>query len=105
MIEAFLWGAVGVSALLIGALIAYVAAPSRQFIAAVMALGAGLLIGSIAFELIDEALMTRDVAIVGLFTLLGAATFTVGDWFLDLKGAGDRKDFEGAQEAGSPTAV
>ena len=47
-----------------------------KLIAIVMALGAGLLIGSISFELIDEALKTSDVAQVGLFTLIGAATFT-----------------------------
>ena len=44
------------SALLVGALVAYVTTPSPKFIAVVMALGAGLLIGSISFELIDEAL-------------------------------------------------
>jgi len=42
--------------LLVGALIAYQLAPSRQVIAVVMALGTGLLIGSVSFELIDEAL-------------------------------------------------
>jgi len=46
---------VGASSLLVGAVVAYVASPSRRFIAIVMALGAGLLIGSVAFELIDEA--------------------------------------------------
>ena len=54
--EAFFWGAVGASSLLIGAVAAYVASPSRRLVAVVMALGAGLLIGSVAFELIDEAL-------------------------------------------------
>ena len=105
MFEAFLWGAVGASALLVGALIAYVATPSPRIIAVVMGLGAGLLIGSVAFELIDEALKTSSVAEVGVFTLLGAATFTAGDWWLDRKGAGDRKDAEGAQESGSPLAI
>jgi ZIP family zinc transporter len=105
MFEAFLWGAVGASALLVGALIAYVATPSAKLIAVVMALGAGLLIGSIAFELIDEALKQAEVALVGLFTLIGAATFTAGNWVLDKKGAGDRKDAEGAQESGSPLAI
>ena len=38
MLEAFFWGAVAASALLIGALIAYVATPSPKFIAIVMAL-------------------------------------------------------------------
>jgi zinc transporter, ZIP family len=58
MFEAFLWGAVGPSALLVGALVAYVATPSPKFIAVIMALGAGLSIGSVAFELIDEAVKT-----------------------------------------------
>ena len=52
--EAFFWGLVGASSLLIGAVVAYVASPTRRFIARVMALGAGLLIGSVAFELIEE---------------------------------------------------
>ena len=76
MFEAFFWGAVGASALLVGALIAYVTTPSVKVIAIVMALGAGLLIGSISFELIDEALKSSEVAAVGLYTLIGAATFT-----------------------------
>jgi zinc transporter ZupT len=54
MATAFGWGALGAAALLIGSLIAYQLAPSRQVIAVVMALGTGLLIGSVSFELIDE---------------------------------------------------
>jgi zinc transporter, ZIP family len=96
MIEAFLWGGLAASALLAGALLAYITTPSTKVIAVVMALGAGLLIGSVAFELIDEALATTDVALVGLFTLIGAATFTVGNRYLDAHGAGDRKDAAGA---------
>ena len=83
MLEAFAWGAVGASALLVGALVAYQATPSRQFIAVAMALGAGLLLGSVSFELVEEALKTTDVLLVGLFTLVGAAAFTVGDWWLE----------------------
>jgi len=105
MIEAFLWGGLAASALLVGALIAYVASPSPKVIAIVMALGAGLLIGSVAFELIDEALESAEVARVGLFTLIGAATFTAGNRVLDRMGAGDRKDAEGAQASGSPLAI
>jgi ZIP family zinc transporter len=105
VIEAILWGAVGASALLAGALLAYLTTPSPRVIAVVMALGAGLLIGSVAFELIDEALETSEVGWVGLFTLVGAATFTAGDWWLARQGAGDRKDAEGAQESGAPLAI
>jgi len=37
-----------------------------------MAIGSGLLIGSVAFELVDEALKTQAVGRVGIFVLLGA---------------------------------
>jgi zinc transporter, ZIP family len=99
------WGALSASALLVGALIAYHLTPGRGAIALVMALGAGLLIGSVSFELVDEALQTRTVAAVGLFVLVGAATFTVGDWLLGRAGGGERKDSGGAQAEGSALAI
>lgn len=103
--EAFFWGALGASALLVGAAVAYLASPSRRLIAIVMALGAGLLIGSVAFELIDEALKVAEVGRVGLFVLIGAATFTLGDWYLGRKGSADRKASSGSQADGSPLAI
>jgi ZIP family zinc transporter len=105
VLEAFFWGALAASALLIGALVAFLSTPSPKLIAFVMALGAGLLIGSVSFELIDEALQTAEVGLVGLFTLLGAAAFTVGDWWLERGGGGNRKDSEGSQADGSPLAI
>ena len=105
MIGAFLWGALGASALLVGALVAYVGTPSRAFIAVVMALGTGLLIGSVSFELIDEAVKVADVGWVGIYTLIGAAAFTVGDWWLTRRGGGERKDADGAQADGSALAI
>jgi ZIP family zinc transporter len=105
MAAAFGWGALGAAALLIGSLIAYQLAPSRQVIAVVMALGTGLLIGSVSFELIDEALKTRTVAWVALLVLFGAAVFTVGDWLLTRNGGGERKDAGRAQAEGSPLAI
>jgi ZIP family zinc transporter len=105
MAEAFGWGALGAAALLVGALIAYQLSPSRRVIAVVMALGTGLLIGSVAFELIDEALDTQTVGWVVFAVLVGAATFTVGDWLLTRGGGGDRKDATGAQSEGSPLAI
>jgi hypothetical protein len=44
MAEAFGWGALGASALLVGALVSYLLVPGRRVIAVVMALGTGLLI-------------------------------------------------------------
>jgi zinc transporter, ZIP family len=103
--EAFGWGAFGAAALLVGALIAYLLSPGRRVIAVVMALGTGLLIGSVAFELIDEALETQTVGWVVLSVLVGAAVFTVGDWLLTRGGGGARKDATGAQSGGSPLAI
>jgi ZIP family zinc transporter len=105
MAAAFFWGALGASALLVGAMVAYRFAPGRSFIAIVMALGSGLLIGSVSFELVDEAIKTQTVAWVGLGVLVGAVTFTVGDWLLDRHGAAERKDPSGAQAEGSPQAI
>ena len=61
-------------------------APGRGFIAIVMALGSGLLIGSVAFELIDDAIKTQTVGWVGLGVLVGAATFTAGDEEVEVAG-------------------
>lgn len=105
MIEAFLWGALGSSALLAGAIVAYVAPASAKVIAIVMALGAGLLFGSISFELIDEALKYSDVGLVGAFTLVGAAAFTAGNLWLNRTGAGGRKDAQGSQVSGNTLAI
>jgi ZIP family zinc transporter len=105
MAEAFVWGAVGAGALLVGALVAYLLAPRSSVIAVVMALGTGLLIGSVSFELIDEALKTRTVAWVALLVLVGALAFTLGDWLLSRQGGGGRKDPDGAQAEGSPLAI
>src|SRR5215207_8016971 len=105
MLEAFGWGALGAAALLVGALVAYLLDPSRRVIAVVMAVGTGLLIGSVSFELVDDALEHQAVAWVALMVLCGAAVFTVGNWLLDRRGGGDRKDADGAQAKGSPLAI
>jgi zinc transporter, ZIP family len=105
VIEAFGWGGIGAAALLVGALAAYLFDPSRQVIAVIMALGTGLLIGSVSFELVDEALEHQAVAWVALLVLIGAATFTVGDWLLTRNGGGERKDADGAQAEGNPLAI
>src|SRR5215213_5262198 len=89
MLEAFGWGALGAAALLVGALVAYLLDPSRRVIAVVMAVGTGLLIGSVSFELVDDALEHQAVAWVALM----------------VRGGGDRKDADGAQAKGSPLAI
>jgi ZIP family zinc transporter len=105
MAEAFWWGALGGSALLAGALIAYLLQPGRGVIAVVMALGSGVLIGSVSFELVEEALKTATVGQTALLILIGAGAFTLGDWILARNGGSERKDPSGAQAEGSPLAI
>jgi zinc transporter, ZIP family len=105
VLAAFVWGALGASALLVGALIAYVRPPSRQVLAIIMALGTGVLIGSVSFELIDDAIEHADIAQVGALTLVGALVFTAGNWWINRSGGGGRKDAGGAQQEGSAKAI
>src|SRR3954465_11738556 len=105
MLEAFFWGALGASALLVGALVSYRFEPGRRLIAVVMAIGSGVLIGSGFFEAIDVAPKKSAGAWVSLLVVAGAMTFTLGDWLLDSRGGVDRKDPTGKQSEGAPLAI
>jgi ZIP family zinc transporter len=105
MTEALFWGGAAASTLLLGAVIAYVANPSRRVIAVVMAVGSGLLLGSVAYELVGDALETQSLGSVALLLLLGAGVFAAGDWIIDHRGGAERKDPSGEQETGSPLAI
>ena len=80
MTEAFLWGLLAASSLLIGALIAVARPPHRRFLGLIMAFGAGVLLSAVSFELIAEATEVGGGAgavVTGIFA--GAAAFTIGD--------------------------
>src|SRR5919199_6261053 len=96
------WGFVGGVSLLIGALIGLYAGASQRVISIVMAVGAGVLISSVAFELMDEAYKTRgfDAASIGL--LLGALLYFAADWVVSRHGG---KRSQGQQEGGSAVGV
>jgi zinc transporter, ZIP family len=70
-----------------------------------MAIGAGVLISSVAFELMDEAYKSGgfDAAAIGL--LAGAVAFFVADRLTNNGGGGNRKRSGGQQEGGSATAI
>ena len=99
------WGFVGGASLLIGALIGMYAGASQRIIAIVMALGAGVLISSVAFELMDEAYKMGgfDAASIGL--LLGAVAYFVADQAVSRRGGKHRKRSQGQQAGGSGTAI
>jgi ZIP family zinc transporter len=77
------WGFVGGASLLLGALVG----ASRRLIATVMALGAGVLISSVAFELMEEAYNMGGFDSSSLGLLLGAVAFFFADREVNRRGA------------------
>lgn len=103
---AFVWGAVGGAALLIGAVIALTFKISRRVLGAVMAFGVGVLISAVAYDLVAEAADTTDgdwVVAVGL--LVGSVVFFAGDTLIDKMGGNNRKSIAGKQAEGSGLAI
>ncbi len=94
-----MWGGFASAFLLVGAAVAYAFAPGKQPVAVVMALGTGLLIGSVSFELVDEALKTSAVGWVGLLVLVGAGVYTAGDWWLTRSRPGRSSDTDDEPQA------
>jgi len=80
------------------------AGASRRLMAVVMALGAGVLLSSVAFELMDEAyeLGGLDAAAPGL--QLGAAVFYLADREVSRRG-GERRKNAGDRQGGSAAAI
>ena len=102
MIAAFLWGGLAAASLLIGFALAGRGLSNRT-IGLVMGFGAGALISAIAYELVPEPAV--EGWITALAFLLGALAFFAGDWLVDRRGGGDRKDITGEQPGGSGAAI
>lgn len=105
MLEAFAWGAVASGTLLLGAMLAYLFRPGAGLNAVIMAAGAGLLLGSVSYDLVEEALETASFLWVALWFFAGSATFVLGDVLLDRMGARKRKNPSGAQADGSARGI
>ncbi len=90
-LEAGLWGLVGGSALLIGAAIGYRLPLPQRLIAAVMALGAGVLISAVAFDLMDEAYARGGFDSTAMGFLGGAIAYTLANVAVSRAGARHRK--------------
>src|SRR5690242_20044191 len=103
MLESFAWGFVAAATLIVGGAYALRWSVGQRALGVVMAFGSGVLISSVAYELVGEAFDThhgRGAVAGGLFA--GSALFFVGDLLIDRMGGADRKDSGGAQAEGSP---
>jgi ZIP family zinc transporter len=104
--EAFGWGIVAGSSLVLGGLIALRFRISGRLLGLVMAFGAGVLISAVAFELVGEAFDTsagEGGVALGLFA--GALAFFAGDTLISRMGGADRKSSRGKQAGGAPLAI
>jgi zinc transporter, ZIP family len=85
--EAFLWGVVASSSLVIGGLIALRLPIPTRLLGLIMAFGAGVLISAVAYELVDEASeTTAGEGGVALGLALGSLAFFVGNLGIVLDG-------------------
>src|SRR5699024_4385130 len=89
-IQAGLWGLLAGSALLIGAVIGYASKISQRTIASCMAFGSGVLISTLAFELMAEAWITVTFTSVSIGFLGGALIYTFANLWLRVQGARPR---------------
>ena len=103
MLEAFAWGAVAASSLVIGCLVALKVSFSTRVIGLMMAFAAGVLISAVSFELVSEAVEHYHAggAAVGLFT--GSATFFICDLLITRRA--HRGSRGGGEDAGSESAM
>jgi len=89
--ESALWGLVGGSTLVVGALLGILHRWSSRLIGLVMAFGAGVLIASVAYELVDDAAQEGTFGATALGLATGSLTFFVGDVLIVRAGARNRK--------------
>lgn len=104
--EAFLWGLLGGSSLVLGGIIALRAPITRRHVGLIMAFGAGVLISAVAYELVHEAFETSagDGAIA-LGLLAGAAVFFAAEVMIDRLGRAKRTDSTGVDTATAGRAI
>ncbi len=92
MIEAFAWGTLAASSLVLGGIVAVRWSISSRVLGLVMAFGAGVLISAVAYDIVLDAYeASASTGGVGAGLAAGALTFYAGDAFLDRRGAADRK--------------
>lgn len=92
MLEAGLWGLIGASSLVLGALVAFASNVPPRIQGLVLAFGAGILFGAVAYELVEDAVAASMIGIdVAVGFGAGAIVFYIGSVAIDRLGA-DRRD-------------
>ncbi len=104
--EAFLWGLVAGSSLVIGGWVALRVRIGGRVLGLIMAFGAGVLISAVAYELVAEAFQVgAGSGGVALGLAAGAVTFHCGDLLIGRLGGRSRKSSEGEQASGAALGI
>jgi ZIP family zinc transporter len=103
--EAFLWGLLASGTLLLGAAVAFIAKPGPRASAVLLALGSGVLIGAVAYELVEDALEVQSFPAVAAALLGGSAVYVVGVRALESRGVRHRKNPSGKQSDTAAEAI
>ncbi|MBJ7330258.1 MAG: hypothetical protein JHC95_10195 [Solirubrobacteraceae bacterium] len=88
MAEALLWGAIGASSLVIGALLGLAREWPKVWIGVVLAFGAGALISAVSFDLAEEGAQAGGYDTLALGLGAGALTYFSLDWLIDRSSSG-----------------
>jgi zinc transporter, ZIP family len=89
--QAFAWGLLAGSPLLLGAMLGYLLDLSQHLVAAIMSVGAGVLVSALAFELMAEAVELGGLAPTALGFIAGAVLYSTANYLLAKRGATHRK--------------
>lgn len=104
--EAFFWGLLGASSLVLGVVVVAIRRPRPRTLGLVMGFGAGVLLSAVSFELVEEAVQTSGgLRGLTLGFLAGATVFTLGDVAISRFGYRDRKDIDAAPQDASGLAI
>ncbi len=98
------WGLVGGSALVLGAAVAWLTHLPQRLIAAIMAVGSGVLISAVAFDLMDEAYAQGGFPATAAGFLGGAMLYTAANIIVSRRGARHRKRSGSNPDARQPSA-
>lgn len=100
MLNAFLWGLLATSSLILGGIIASRFSLGKRTLGVIMAFGAGTLISAISYELIFEAVkLAPKTGFPAFGFFAGAFTFFAADKLIEKLGAGNRMDIEAPKQS------
>jgi zinc transporter, ZIP family len=85
------WGMLAASGLVLGALIGWFVPLSRRTVAAVMAFGSGVLIATVANEVMEGSAVRGGLLAASIGMFIGAVLFTAANMLLKRRGAAHRK--------------